>query len=243
MKRVSISALAGLALAVAGANAATVNETVPQDTILQARSDLQDDTTANSSDRIIVGGTSTNSDYTRPILRWTLSTVPSGEFATTNGTVTLTAYPYTDQSSADGKVVDVYAIKPANAGWIESDATWNHLSVSSSTPWSGGAGLGNPGDGYDATPLDTFTFTGQSTIDVTIPQALLNDWISNPADNAGIIMDMRDLDGTERFLRFWSNNGDAPAVLSFETAPVPEPGTLSVLVLSAGALVIGRRRR
>jgi hypothetical protein len=224
--------------------AAPINEVVAHDIGIEARSDLAS-INNNGSDRTIVGGTSTNSDFVRAMFYWSLSTVPANHVAITDGTATFTVYPHSSHAPADGKSVEVYRVKPSNAGWDETTATWNNFDQTVPTAWAGGPGLGDPDDGYDAAPFDTFTYTDpSSTITVTIPQAMLNDWIANPADNAGIIMSMLALDGTERPLRFWSNNGDVPAALSFETQFVPEPSGLLLVSLGiAGVAAVQRRRR
>ncbi len=231
----------GLVMAlVAPVQADSILETVAHDTGLEPRPDLQNNNN-NGSDRIIVGGTTTNNDYSVPILRWTLSTVPLDHQAVTDGTMTLTVYPFADHSSSVGQTVNVHVIKAANAGWLESKASWNHKDKDTPVAWSGGPGLGNPGDGYEAIPVNSFIFSGGSTVALTIPQSVINDWIANPSDNAGLIMFMQGMDGTERFLRFWSNTGAVPATLGFETALVPEPVSLALLALG-GAFILQHRR-
>jgi hypothetical protein len=235
MKRAIFSGLAGVVIC-GISQASLINEMSAHDMAMQARADQQN-VNNNGDNRIAVGGTSTNNDFSVPILRWTLSTVPGGETASTDGTITLTIWPFGDNAPSIGKTVNVYRIKAANAGWLEDQATWNDRITS--TPWNGGPGLGNPGDGYDAAPLSTFSYTGASTVSINVPQATVNDWIANPSDNAGIILIMQALDGTERFMRFYQNNDSNGPMLAFET--VPEPGSL--LMLSVGGLLIGRRVR
>lgn len=254
MKRVLISAIAALAITSA-AQATLINETVAHDTHIVPRPDLVD-ANFGSSTRAIVGGTTTNNDFQVPLFRWTLSSVPAGEVAVTDGTITVqvrsTSFTNSDQFA-------VYKINSANAGWIQGDGgsgspdadgepTWNNL-AHPSTPWTGGPGLGNNagGAGYDPAfatiAYDGGTMGAGAFINITIPQAILNEWISNPAGNAGILMRQTTMDSVERLLQLYSletDEGGTPASLSFETA-VPEPSSLLALV--AGGLLMGLRRR
>lgn len=225
-----------------------------------------------------VGGVSTNNDYAAVIIRWALAAVPAGEVAIADATLTLTRSSSGSPTiNLDGtQIFEVYKIKSSNAGWGEGTgnvagsnpvtalaggSTWSHLAYST-TLWDGGPGLGTQGTGgYEgeisgsATPLATFTFNnggssngGPSAVNVTIPMSVINDWIANPAGNAGIYIKLQSgqLASTEHSLVFRTRNaGTATApTLTFETAVVPEPTSI-VLTILAGfgvTLVVHRCR-
>ena len=85
------------------------------------------------------------------------------------------------------------------------------------------------------------------TWNITIPGAVIQNWINNPADNGGLIM--MDHDETNHTGSFYmvtlskdNNNGDTTLgpTLIFD---VPEPGSVFLLSLGALCLVATRRRQ
>lgn len=254
-------AAVAVASALAGsAGATTVNEVAAHDRQIQPTTNGI--ATAGEEALIRVGyGSSSNvdpNDYMFSILRWTLGSVPSGEVAVTPGTVTL--HVASEGPTFTGQTIDLYAIAPANAGWNESTpgdyASWdfrNSVDSLTGTAWpAGGEGLGNyaEGLGYGASPLSSLTWSGQSALTFTIPQSILNDWIANPSNNAGILLRQQaESSASGGFLRLHSSEEQAGDVQLPDLAPtltftsaVPEPASAPLLLLGAGALHTRRRR-
>lgn len=96
--------------------------------------------------------------------------------------------------------IAVYRVSPANAQWkagkgtgeeAQSDeASWNHLSNGASRkPWAGAAGLSKPGVDHDSEPLAIIAYEVpnlSSSIQVTIPKEIIQQWIDDPASNGGL---------------------------------------------------------
>ena len=182
------------------------------------------------------------------ILRWTLTSVPPGELADSDGTVTL--HVASEGGTFTGQTIEAYAIVPANAGWNESTpgnyASWDYRntpdSVTPGTPWVGGSGLGafTPGLGYGLTALDGVTWTGANTpITLTIPHALIDGWLANPGSNAGIVLRQQTAVLTAGFLRIHSSEagGGLEPTLAFA---IPEPSSL--WLVGVGSFALLRRR-
>ena len=122
------------------------------------------------------------------------------------------------------------------------EATWNELAFGQ-TDWLGGPGLGNPGEGIGADPLDAIVYNGEPIVYFDIPAEVINDWILDPVSNAGVML--RAADGTALDHRLFFYPSEAADIenrplLVFNTF-VPEPATL--LLLAAGLLPLARRRR
>jgi hypothetical protein len=146
-------------------------------------------------------------------------------------------------SSADSTftgTAGVYAMHPANAGWVEAESTWN--SAASGLNWKDSAGADLPdalgfGGSYDSTsPLATFPIMGDAEAPgtvhtVVIPAALVQNWIDNPAQNAGFALAAATgLSGSSCWYAASSENTNPawrPMLIINE--PVPEPGTLALL--------------
>ena len=105
--------------------------------------------------------------------------------------------------------VSIYAIKPANAGWVEGtvqwaaetgSSCWNYKAYDETAPtaWAGSEGLGAPDTDYDSVPLATF-----DTLDdgvggiVSIPLTghagltiadLIDQWSGDQVNNAGLLI-------------------------------------------------------
>ena len=127
-------------------------------------------------------------------------------------------------------------IRPVDTAWGEYSVTWNNFDNKLGAPVGGGTVVGPD---YAAGDLVSFS----------LPQALVQPWITQPASNHGLILQP----GNGRDLAFASREyapaggsaGDWAPLLSFSaTAPVPEVETWALLaagLLTLGAL--GRRHR
>ena len=238
-----------------------INEVVAHDMHINPRvSGNVENSNFGAGGSAIVGGTTSGNDFQVPLFRWTLSTVPANHIATSNGTITLNLLAGSLPFINGVDQVAVHYIKPGNAGWIQGDGgagspdadgepTWNNF-AHPSTAWVGGPGLGNNAgggaSGYE-TAFHTFTYdSSQSQVVIPVDISVINDWIANPGNNAGILMRQITMDGTERLQRIHSREGNLAlaAVLSFETALVPEPsGVLLASIGVAGIAAVRRRRR
>ena len=183
--------------------------------------------------------------------------IPAGEVVSS---ATLELKSFNTPAMVVDTDVQLYAINTGNAGWVEGtsnggpveDGTsvWESKAVDaafvSPTLWVGGPGLGNPGDGYGLTPLDTPTaLVSQSvtTLTYSLPASLVQSWIDNPSSNAGLLLRVPDEandaagNGQEFFTTIHSaenTNTGARPILRIET--VPEPGSLTLLGIGMGLL-------
>ncbi|MCC7349148.1 MAG: PEP-CTERM sorting domain-containing protein [Phycisphaerales bacterium] len=163
----------------------------------------------------------------------------------------------------------VYQLADANAGWQEGnknygnatagDVTWdwkiyNTVGWAGAGPYDGGAndhgnrGASNAGVDYVATALATPTYvqkqdsSNNGTVhNISLPASLVTQWISGT--NAGLIIISNGNMATNT-ARFGSSETYLGATYypSLEVTMVPEP-TAGILLLGAGVLAFGRRRR
>ena len=204
------------------------------------------------SDILGVGSWNSPPHTDRGVLRFDLSGLSDGMTrATGDATLMLTV---SLNQSFEGQRIELFAIDPANAGWIEGvntgggantgEATWNSRNHNLAA-WVGGPGLGSPGaGGYDVDPLDYLDYNGEELVYFTIPEELINSWIADPASNAGLLLRAGD-ESTSFAHRLFFYPSDAADIesrplLVFNTA-IPEP--TSLLLLGGGLLALARRRR
>jgi len=153
-------------------------------------------------------GDAGNEADNRFLLRFDISSL-AGQTVVGDGTLTLTI-AQVDGSPNPGDFFDVYEVDDNNVGWSSSTSSWNRFNQDTSVLWKDSAGLdlpvatgnvgdptlgglGTPSQGYGATPIATInqaSYAVNDTVDVTIPQAVLQDWVDGV--NAGLLFRGRD---------------------------------------------------
>src|SRR5690606_3625455 len=144
-------------------------------------------------------GADANGVERRGLLRFDLTGF-EGKVVSGDGTLRLTQ-ANTGATAGNYQIV-VYQISEANANWIEGTGSgttaangqpaWYYKAKGSSTnvDWAGSAGLSTPGVDYVVSPVASFTFdvsNDREDVFITIPEALLQFWINNPAANGGLL--------------------------------------------------------
>ena len=124
-------------------------------------------------------------------------------------------------------------IRPVGSAWGEYTVTWNNFANKLGAPVGGGTVLAAD---YAAADLVSFS----------LPQALVQQWIDQPASNHGLILQAsngRDLAFASReYVPLGGSAGDWAPLLGFTVAaPVPEVSTPALL--GAGLLALGALRR
>ena len=120
-----------------------------------------------------------------------------------DGDATLTLRVDSSSTQTRGDDLNLYAIYAANAGWSEDYTTWDYRTLDAGggvyENWvgSGGTGsyfgLGNPGDAYESSPIDSASIPGNKVpLSFTIPKAVIQSWIDSPGSNAGLLVRLAD---------------------------------------------------
>jgi len=211
---------------------------------------MRDNGLTVTGDAAMYVGDAGNDADNRFLLRFDLSSL-SGLFAQGDGTLTLKVTQIDGNLNSD-EFFDAYTVDPSNTGWARTTSSWNYIHTASTTPWEDSSGsplpiatgdvdepvlggLGIPGEGYAAAPIDTInqaSYAINSTVSIAIPEQVLQDWMDGT--NAGLFFrerdERREFSGRVRF--------GSPA-LTLDV--VPEPATLGLLAL--GGLALLRRRR
>jgi len=110
-----------------------------------------------------------------------------------------------DGSPDAGDFFDVYRVQSTNAAWTAGASSWNRLDQGGLVAWKDAANadlptgpspagdLGQPVEGYAATPLATInqaSYTVNSFVNVTIPQAVVQSMIQD--NDPGLLLRSRD---------------------------------------------------
>ncbi|MDP0496494.1 MAG: DNRLRE domain-containing protein [Verrucomicrobiota bacterium JB024] len=158
-------------------------------------------------------GMHTNGQLARSLIRFSdLDSVLTSGDAANISSVTLTLRIGSPAAQTQDVEVLVYAVDASNAAWIQGSgmggaievgaAAWKSLATGTdgndSAPnrvqWDGGEGLGNPGDGYGSTFIDSFTVLDgtDSYYNISLPVTLVQSWITDPSSNAGLLLRVGD---------------------------------------------------
>ena len=196
----------------------------------------------------------------RGLLRFDLSAM-AGQYS---GIENLTLNLWQDTPTGGDQTIDIFAISPANAGWVEGtkdsvtevgSSSWTHQQYDA-VPWAGSAGLGTEGTDYDPIPLATFnTGTAQGWVSIPLTghagltlKDLIDLWSGDQANNPGLLIrsqhegagqDIRSWFASTEAVNIWGPAYDYPPQL---VIGIPEPATLALVGLG-GLTALGRRRR
>ena len=191
----------------------------------------------------IQGGLDNEPRTQRMIIKNDLSSIPAGS---TIVSATLTMYGI--NHGGPGGTVELYAIEPT-AAWTTSGASWNTMDGTNPWPTSSIGEVGDDNYGAWLTPgvLDSAVITGSTKIpqlpfDVT---SVVQEWVDGTRVNQGFVLTWAaGLDASSYF--YWYNNnatGGAPgAGTRLSVLYIPEPATVSLMVLGACSLILRRRK-
>lgn len=187
---------------------ATLNPT--DDTMLSA---AQTGHNGGIYDHINVGAVGAGSAR-RAIIRFAI-----GAYAL-NTLATVTLRLKSNAAALIAGTLQAYAIKPANAGWVEgvqnwaaaatTDPSWAKKSQTPDVAWAGSAGLGTGGTDYDSTSLGTLTWdlNPNTWYQMTMSAALLQ---AVCAANNGFVLIADDEATANKYCDLRSNDDGTPA--------------------------------
>jgi hypothetical protein len=258
MKKMSILFASALALTALVSQGAPIVLTASQDTYV--RSDTPNNAYGTDTTLLVGGHNSVgpfNSFYKFSV---DLTGLQPGE------SIDSVSFTLTSVNSAGSGTVNInlYQLSPANADWKEgvsgtvptgtsdTGATYDNKAGqgASAVAWAGGntnanfvAGtdyvntvLGNyTGAANDGTGGQTFTFGNAALV------SLLNSEIGNVADLNFVLLNQTG--ANLNFLRIASSENGTYAAPTLTVNVIPEPGTLALVGLALGALLLFRRRK
>ena len=230
-------------------------EIIDQDADFGATVRDDSDNTVDGTNSLYMNET-TWADGAGAALLWDLSSL-SG---IVNGDATLTARVIAIGAPS---TFGVYEIYDDNADWAtpgeridywnrDQDVDLNPSNYGNGEPWldDTGAPVGTYRGAFnDAAPIDTLDNTGVSAGDDvtwTIPAAVIQSWIDDPAGNAGLMLSKTVDVGAHFYLSGITNPSNPAPSLSFELGAaaepvVPEPAGLGLVAISL--LAVKKRRR
>lgn len=124
-------------------------------------------------------------------------------------------------------------------GYANTGGLWNDIDLIDQNPGTAVTSYLDMDANMD--PVATAIYPGSALYTFTIPAAMIQDWIDNPGDNAGLLVRSSGGTGDIRFISAEAGTKPNGPNLSFDYMIVPEPSTLSLL--SLGMLGFLRRRR
>lgn len=142
--------------------------------------------------RVIVGGIG-GTAYRHELMRFDLGSL-AGRFTSINSA---TLRLYFNGANSNTGIVQVFAVAPANAGWVEGNggtavngvSCWSRR-VYPSTTWAGSDGASTAGTDYVSTVLASTSYAAAASdqsFDLVLPDAsIINTWLSGA--NAGLYL-------------------------------------------------------
>ena len=232
-----VPVLVALALLLGGAREATADSILlnpSADTYITQHANLGGPDSNHAGDPLLyaIRGT-TSSTLAFPLLRFDLTPFAG---RTVTGPATLELFTSTFFPQDLPRTVSVH---PVLIPWSASLVTFNNFS-----PLGPGVHFGS--DVGAALDIRSFLLNGANPpryITWSIPASLLQQWIDNPASNNGLLMNNQIV--ADRFdVTFHAMENVNSPRLTFQTGAIPEPGTLSLLLvgtLTTGAGFLRRR--
>ena len=199
-----------------------------------------------------VGKSPWGGNASRGLMRFDLSAM-AGQYIAINS---VSLKLYSDSKKVSPQTFSIYAIKPANADWVEGtvqwavetgSSCWNYKAYDTSN-WAGSAGLGTADVDYYATALGTFVTTGGGLVEAALSgipglslKDLIDQWSGSQANNAGLLILGNE---TTAFQMFASAEGlfGVPPELIIDYV-VPEPASALILVLGFAGTALRRGRK
>lgn len=180
----------------------------------------------------------------RFLVMWDISSLNGEGITVSSATISLYSKGVGYPAPASG--IDVHAILPANADWNEGsqiaavaasgDMCWTVWQSTNGqpdgsvegTPWAGSPGCSTPDVDYDSTPLHHFNVTGNMSSSYAgyafeIPASLVQEWIDNPSNNAGILVKYTDDAEEGSYVQFLASD-NAPGLLTRPQRPALKIG-------------------
>src|SRR5687767_849734 len=212
----------------------------------------------------LLDGTTPSGRLNTFVQRFDVSSIPAG--STINSAVLTQWFSNSTANNRTFEALKLSQLQPGK-GWIEGvgqapatdgSVTWNNqrsgATPATSTPW-GAPGATSPADIVLAT-TQTFDLVGvdgsATRIDRNIT-SFVQDWVNNPANNAGLVWwggNSADSASGNRYFMFGvKEDGAGPAGEGTFAAPrslvdytVPEPGATMLLAAASLALIARRRK-
>jgi hypothetical protein len=136
------------------------------------------------------------------LLRWDLSSIPA---SATIGQSTLTL----KISDTDGSASTFGAFQMVRS-WSESGATWNKADATTLWEVPGAWGASDSATAVVATPPPT---TAGSSVSMTVSRAMLQQWVSDPSTNQGIVFGGGSGDGVSFSTKEATSSIDRPRLV------------------------------